>query len=294
MQQQRQHGTTMRLAGPRRGLHQAQATPLDPQAPLPVTKGPDQTSLRAQLQAIDGVPHDRVLLVRKVQHLGLGSAEAVQAHCSSFGEVDSIHVAHAPGGRGCPQRIRPSNLAIVVMGSAEEAERVHSAGAEQVIQGRTVRIERFERRAAGGSAGSDSPSSNPSLSTFSKVSTGEGTDPPRTPSFLSVGREEWYEEGPSGSKFSEGKVVRVEYYECAGQAAVGDVRQNSFAEPCNPAQGTAQVSSSLFNAGCGLFSVSPCPNSFNHANDDFDVPNSYDYCAPDDFEYWATDDEGWF
>jgi len=107
------------------------------------------SSLRSHFSELDQVPCDRIFLVRKIQRLGLNSADAVRAHFSVYGDVEDVLVAHSPVLSGCKtyvRRFRPSNLAIVTMKTPEMAKRVHAQGKDQLIQGSFVRVEPYERR----------------------------------------------------------------------------------------------------------------------------------------------------
>jgi len=107
------------------------------------------SSLRSHFSELDQVPCERIFLVRKIQRLGLNSADAVRAHFSTYGDVEDVLVAHSPVLSGCKtyvRRFRPSNLAIVTMRTAEMATRVHAQGKDHVIQGSFVLVEPYERR----------------------------------------------------------------------------------------------------------------------------------------------------
>jgi len=114
-----------------------------------VNDGADAGSLRSHFSELDGVPRARIFLVRKIQQLGLGSADAVQAHFSSYGDVEGVLVAHSPVLSGCKsyvRRWRPSNLAIVIMATETMAKKVHREGRDHVINGCSVVVEPYERR----------------------------------------------------------------------------------------------------------------------------------------------------
>lgn len=109
----------------------------------------DTDSLRSHFAQLDGVARDRIFLVRRVQQLGLGSADAVQTHFSTYGTVERVLVAHSPVLSQCKtyvRHLRPSNMAIVVMASAAMTEAVHDDAMEHCIQGILVNVERYERR----------------------------------------------------------------------------------------------------------------------------------------------------
>lgn len=110
---------------------------------------PVQVSLSSHLSEVDGVSSDRIFLVRKIQKLQLGSLEAIRAHFSTYGKVDAVLVAHSHVMSSCRRfvrRMRPSNLAIVIMASEEAVAAIHSAGGSQVIDGVSVLVEHFQRR----------------------------------------------------------------------------------------------------------------------------------------------------
>jgi len=114
-----------------------------------VNDAPGTESLRSHFSELDGVPCGRIFLVRKIQRLGLGSADAVQAHFSAYGDVENVLVAHSPVLSGCKtyvRRLRPSNLAIVIMRTPAMAERVHREGRDHVVNGSSVCVEPYQRR----------------------------------------------------------------------------------------------------------------------------------------------------
>lgn len=129
-------------------LHGSQTDP-SPLCEKLSTDAAGTASLRSHFSELDRVPCERIFLVRKIQRLGLGSADAVRTHFSSYGEVEDVLVAHSPVLSGCKtyvRRLRPSNLAIVIMKTATMADRVHAEGKDQVVQGSSVLVEPYERR----------------------------------------------------------------------------------------------------------------------------------------------------
>jgi RNA recognition motif-containing protein len=108
-------------------------------------------TLRTNLRDLSNLEAERVLLVRKINRLGLDSAAILKAHFSQFGEVDRIMVSHSRAksifGRG-EARVRPAGLGFLLMTKPEDVEAVLRAGEEHVIEGATIWCSRFEPREA--------------------------------------------------------------------------------------------------------------------------------------------------
>jgi hypothetical protein len=92
-----------------------------------------------------------VILVRRINRLGLKSVRHLRKHFSSYGPVVRVLVAHStvyPDGNGKALRQRPSSLGFVHMSTPEAAQAILAMGSEQEVDGVTIRVQRFE-----GSAG---------------------------------------------------------------------------------------------------------------------------------------------
>lgn len=110
-------------------------------------------SLRSHFSELDSIPCSRIFLVRKIQKLGLDSADFIRSHFSTYGHIEKVLVSHSQimsARLNFVKRVRPSNLAIVVMANEQGVEAVHSAGTEHCIAGCLVFIDRYERRAPAG------------------------------------------------------------------------------------------------------------------------------------------------
>ena len=55
-------------------------------------------SLRAHFSELDGMPCERIFLVRQVRKPGLGSADAVRVHFSAYGVIEVVLNAYARKG----------------------------------------------------------------------------------------------------------------------------------------------------------------------------------------------------
>eukprot|EP00930_Biecheleria_cincta_P100682 TRINITY_DN92294_c0_g1_i1.p1 TRINITY_DN92294_c0_g1~~TRINITY_DN92294_c0_g1_i1.p1 ORF type:complete len:370 (-),score=62.50 TRINITY_DN92294_c0_g1_i1:123-1172(-) len=117
--------------------------------------GADTETLRTHLQALLKFEASCIIIVRKINRLGFESAHVLKDHFSLRGTVVEVYVAHSrvkPPNSNCRQshgsRWRPSGLGFVVMSCAEEAAAILKQGGEQDICGCTIRVQKFERRAA--------------------------------------------------------------------------------------------------------------------------------------------------
>jgi len=119
----------------------------------PPQDSPAET-LRAHLQSLVKLDSGRIIIVRKINRLGFASPNVLTAHYSHFGTVDRVLVAHSRVKQTCQwkveltdaQRLRPSGLGFVVMSEVSEAEAIFAQGAEQLVGGTLIRVQRFERR----------------------------------------------------------------------------------------------------------------------------------------------------
>lgn len=118
--------------------------------PVPKVEGGEQETLRKHLRELQQMEPNRILLVRKINRLGFQSPQKLEAYFSQFGTVSRVLIAHShvrSQNRGVAvMRQRPSGLGFVVMSSSEEVEKIIDLGPEQVVEGASIRICRFERR----------------------------------------------------------------------------------------------------------------------------------------------------
>lgn len=112
--------------------------------------GEQEETLRTHLHILHQVEAERVLLVRKINRLGFGSAPALEEHCSKYGKVERVLVAHSRVkslNKRLNARLRPSGLGFVIMSKKDEADSILALGPEQEIAGAVIRVQRFQRRA---------------------------------------------------------------------------------------------------------------------------------------------------
>jgi hypothetical protein len=103
----------------------------------PVPDGEEEESLRTQLRDLAEIDNARVVMVRKINLLGVNCAEPLKKHFSQFGNVERVMAA--PTRSKCKKaRLRPAPLGFIVMKTAAEAKAVLAGGEQQVVQGDTV------------------------------------------------------------------------------------------------------------------------------------------------------------
>lgn len=102
-------------------------------------------SLRANLLELASLDPATVLMVRKINHIGLDSAEVLKAYFSTFGTIERVMVSHciARSTSGA-KRLRPAALGFVIMSKAGEAQAAIAAGEVQSIQGHNITVGTFE------------------------------------------------------------------------------------------------------------------------------------------------------
>lgn len=145
------------------------------------------------LADIHTLPAERIFIVRKIGRLGFRSANILREHFEAQGLVDEVVVpdSHVPTRcRRFIRRIRPSNLAFVVMREADGVEKALMSGCEQVVLGHKVRIERYRAqpsRAIGGSYANDGGRRNGSwLVKRTSISSAEDSNEPSVDESVSI------------------------------------------------------------------------------------------------------------
>jgi hypothetical protein len=106
-----------------------------------VTQEVKDNNLRSNLNKLSQYDPACIFLVRKVNKLGLNSADFLKAYFSTLGKVDCVMVSHSiekpiPGRR--KPRVRPAGLAFVIMDSAEDVVSILRLGSEHVVHGVSV------------------------------------------------------------------------------------------------------------------------------------------------------------
>jgi hypothetical protein len=117
-----------------------------------VAQSPEADSkdtLRTNLRDLSVLDHERVILVRKINRLGLESSQVLEAYFSAFGAVERVMVSHSRAksmfGHG-GARVRPAGLGFLVMSKAEEAHSVLAYGSEHEVNGVAISVQPFESR----------------------------------------------------------------------------------------------------------------------------------------------------
>lgn len=89
-----------------------------------------------------------VLMVRKINRLGLSASGPLEDYFSQFGKVERVMVAPTRSKAGQKVRVRASPQGFVVMSKAEEAQAALGCGVEHIVQGECICAYPFESRAA--------------------------------------------------------------------------------------------------------------------------------------------------
>lgn len=121
-------------------------------APRVNASGPGfDESLKDHLRDLAELDSARVLMVRKINRLGLDSPLKLKEYFSGFGSIERVMVAHTrcPNSRakatGAEKgRVRPAPLGFVVMSRAEDAMAALVKGAEHAIEGVEIGVFPFE------------------------------------------------------------------------------------------------------------------------------------------------------
>jgi hypothetical protein len=114
--------------------------------------------MKLHLQALQQEDPATIFICRRINALGLNSAERLRQHFSRYGEVKGVFVSHSHvkctravrgsqdadlGGR-C--RLRAASLGFVVMMSAEATSCILQEGPAHTIRGIAVSVDVFQRR----------------------------------------------------------------------------------------------------------------------------------------------------
>mmetsp|Transcript_74675 Transcript_74675/g.211245 ORF Transcript_74675/g.211245 Transcript_74675/m.211245 type:complete len:361 (+) Transcript_74675:92-1174(+) len=110
-------------------------------------------TLSSSLQLLAEEDPAVLFIVRRIHKLGFKAARKLREYFAHFGVVVRVLVAHstargdARGAEGLARtRRRPSSLGFVQMGAAEAVLRILAVGAEQEVEGFSIRVQRFERQ----------------------------------------------------------------------------------------------------------------------------------------------------
>jgi len=110
-------------------------------------------TLKLHLSYLIELDPGRVLVVRKINRLGLQSPTTLANHFARYGTVDRVLVAHSKTKQASfshhrppsiKERTRPAGLGFVVMRLPEEACMILAEGSEQLIDGMSISVRQFE------------------------------------------------------------------------------------------------------------------------------------------------------
>jgi hypothetical protein len=114
---------------------------------MQVTPEVQNNNLRSNLNKLSQFDPACIFLVRKINRLGLNSADFLKEYFSKFGMVDSVMVSHSiekptPGRR--KPRVRPAGLAFIVMSKAEDVASILRLGSEHVVNDVSISASTYE------------------------------------------------------------------------------------------------------------------------------------------------------
>jgi hypothetical protein len=124
------------------------------QAGLPTTlelEGQPETTLRANLEELSTMDPARVLMLRKINKLGLRSPTMLKEYFSQFGTVDRVMISHSRAKsiyNPSQTRVRIAGLAFVVMSTADATQKVLDRGRDHIVQGVSIAVSEFEGTAS--------------------------------------------------------------------------------------------------------------------------------------------------
>lgn len=112
----------------------------------PAVPEEDEESLRSHLKDLASIPNEKVLMLRRINRLGLESHATLQEHFSQFGTVERVMVAPTrakakPG--QTKARVRAAPLGFLVMSTVEGAQAALKLGAEHIVQGECIGVLQF-------------------------------------------------------------------------------------------------------------------------------------------------------
>jgi hypothetical protein len=115
--------------------------------------GSTPDTMKSQLQALQQEDCATIFIVRHINKLGFSSADKLRAHFGRYGEVKAVFVSHSRvkslsvcrGREQC--RLRAAALGFVVMTTPDATAWILQGGPEYMVNGVTVHVHPFHRRA---------------------------------------------------------------------------------------------------------------------------------------------------
>jgi len=115
-----------------------------------LAKGRHAQTLSTSLRVLSREDPQCLFIVRRINKLGFKAIPVLKRHFSAYGAVVQVLVAHSTVRQhrdpSSQARQRPSSLGFVQMATPEAVLAVLAVGAEQEVQGLTIRVQRFERQ----------------------------------------------------------------------------------------------------------------------------------------------------
>jgi hypothetical protein len=109
-----------------------------------------QLRLATHLASLERQDHRCILILKKINRLGFGAADALKRHYCLYGAVAEVLLSTTQE-RDCQatrQRLRPSSMGWLRFESASAAAAALSAGEEQIVEGSHIVVRAFASRAA--------------------------------------------------------------------------------------------------------------------------------------------------
>lgn len=106
-------------------------------------------SLASHLRELAALDSGRVLMVRKINHLGSDAATLLKAYFAKFGTVDQVLMS-ATRSPAKPGRLRPATIGFFVMETTEVVQAILAHGAEHTLAGVTINVSAFESHSVHG------------------------------------------------------------------------------------------------------------------------------------------------
>jgi len=116
----------------------------------PSAKQHDDTAdtLRSNLYDLSLLDSSKILMVRKINRIGMDSAGVLEAYFSKFGTIERVMVSHSRSKSNMGQmRLRPATVGFLVMSKAEDVRAVLAFGEEHCVQGVAVSALPFQSHA---------------------------------------------------------------------------------------------------------------------------------------------------
>lgn len=146
------HQGQMGKAADMKATHPIDDSPDLESSPEQSTPDVDKDSLRTNLRDLEHMDSDRILIVRRINRLGLESSALLDEYFSQYGPVEKVLVSHSRAKAYfgySSARVRPAGLGFVVMSCAEDAAKILQGGVEQVVNGAAITVHAYETRLGG-------------------------------------------------------------------------------------------------------------------------------------------------